>query len=289
MTGVSPRDYYRGYYRCTVMAPHRHRLTLLAVALALAAVGCGGGGGSTNASRATGSSGQTGRALGTPPSLAAACGSDYAAKIRARPLWLTTSDGVGLYAIEAGDAAVAVVLAHQGGGNLCEELPYAETLLASGLRVLAFDFRGYGRSEKPSRNLLALRQDLAAATERVREDGAERVFLIGASMGGAAVVQNSAGLPVDGIISLSGTRLWAGYGINEPGVRKLRAPFLYIGSRSDSRAPLEEARGIFGRAGSKDKRSVFYPGSLHGWSLVEGPPFGAKTRALILSWIQART
>jgi hypothetical protein len=108
-------------------------------------------------------------------------------------------------------------------------------------------------------------------------------------MGGASVVQNSAGLPVDGIVSLSGTRLWAGYGINKPGVRKLRAPFLYIGSLSDRRAPLEEARRIFGRAGSKDKRIVFYPGSLHGWQLVGGPPFGAKTRALILAWIRARS
>lgn len=224
-----------------------------------------------------------------PPSLADACFGDSG--IRAQPLWLTASDGVRLYAIEAGHGPVAVVLAHEGiahQSSLCWELQYAKTLLARGLRVLAFDFRGYGDSERPRRNRLALGRDLAAAVARAHTDGAEHVFLIGASMGGAAVVQNSAGLPVAGIVSLSGTRLSAGSGINKPGPRALHAPLLYIGSRSDSRAPVQEARTIVRAAGSKDKRTVFYRGSLHGWELVQDAPFAAKTRALILAWIQAR-
>jgi alpha/beta superfamily hydrolase len=222
-----------------------------------------------------------------PPSLAEACFGDSG--IRAQPLWLTASDGVRLYAIEAGHGSTAVVLAHQGGSDLCEELPYAKTLLARGLRVLAFDFRGYGDSERPSRNQLALGRDLAAAVARARKDGAGHVFLIGASMGGAAAIQNSGGLPVSGVVSLSGTRLWSGYGINKPGPRALRAPLLYIGSSRDSRAPLQEARNILRAAGSTDKRSIFYRGSLHGWELVQDAPFAAGTRALILAWIQARS
>ncbi len=228
-----------------------------------------------------------GRAGNAPPALVHACGG--ASGINARALWLTASDGVRLYAIEAGRGPTAVVLAHQGRSDLCEELPYAKTLLAGGLRVLAFDFRGNGRSERPDKNPLALGRDLAAAVTRVHKDGAKRVFLIGASMGGAAVVQNGAGLPVEGLVSLSGTRLWAGYGINKPGPRALRAPFLYIGSRSDSLAPLKEALTIFHRVGSRDKRTAFYRGSLHGWELVQDASFAATTRALILGWIRARS
>src|SRR6266540_5549883 len=142
-----------------------------------------------------------GRAGNAPPALVHACGG--ASGINARALWLTASDGVRLYAIEAGRGPTAVVLAHQGRSDLCEELPYAKTLLAGGLRVLAFDFRGNGRSERPDKNPLALGRDLAAAVTRVHKDGAKRVFLIGASMGGAAVVQNGAGLPVAGLVSLS--------------------------------------------------------------------------------------
>jgi dienelactone hydrolase len=130
-------------------------------------------------------------------------------------------------------------------------------------------------------------RDLAAATKRAHADGAEHLFLIGASMGGAAAMQNGAGLPVAGIVSLSGTRLWPGFGVNKPGARALSAPLLYIGSRSDSRAPLSEARTVFKEAGSQDKRIVLYPGALHGWQLVGDTARGPQTRALILSWIRA--
>jgi dienelactone hydrolase len=113
---------------------------------------------------------------------------------------------------------------------------------------------------------------------------------MGASMGGAAVVQNSAKIDVAGRISLSGTRLWSGYGVNDPaGVRRLAAPFLYIGTRDDWRAPRHEALSIFRMVGSADKKIVLYPGSDHGWDLVEQPPYGARTRALILRWIQERS
>jgi alpha-beta hydrolase superfamily lysophospholipase len=216
------------------------------------------------------------------------CGSFYSG-FKARPLWLETGDGVRLYAVAAGNGPTAAVLAHQGRSNLCDTLDYAKTLLASGLRIVAFDFRGNGLSQRPTRNAFALGRDLAATVARAHADGAERVFLIGASMGGAAVVQNSAGLPVAGLVSLSGTRLWPGFGINKPGPGALRAPFLYLGSRNDSRAPLKEALAIFHKAGSHDKRRVLHAGSLHGWQLVQDAPFAAKARALILAWIRAHS
>jgi alpha-beta hydrolase superfamily lysophospholipase len=218
-----------------------------------------------------------------PPSLATACGSGLG--IGAEPFWLETADGVRLYSVDAGSGPVAVVLAHQGRSDLCEELPYAKTLIAAGLRVLAFDFRSNGHSAYPAKNPLAYRNDFAAAIRHLNAVGATRVFLIGASMGGAAAVQNSGGLPFAGVVSLSGTRLWTGFGINRPGPRALRAPFLYIGSRSDYRAPLQEARAIVRSTGTRDKRSVLYPGARHGWQLVQSAPFAAKNRSLILDWL----
>ncbi len=223
-----------------------------------------------------------------PPALDAACSSTSG--VRATSMWIRTSDAVRLYAIEAGRGPTAVVLAHEGDADLCQWLPYVRALNGAGVRALAFDFRGHGHSESPSTGHLALGRDLAAAVARVRADGAKRVFLLGASMGGAAVVQNSSGIRVDGLISLSGTRLWPGYGVNDPaGVRSLSAPFLYVGSRDDSRAPRQEALSVFHSVGSPDKRIVLYPGSVHGSILVELPPFGVRTRALILAWIEARS
>jgi hypothetical protein len=221
------------------------------------------------------------------PGLAEACSSTSG--LRARSMWFAASDGVRLYGIEAGTGRTAVVLAHEGGADLCGWLPYARTLQGAGLRVFAFDFRGHGLSELPSSADLALGRDLAGAVTRVRADGATKVFLMGASMGGAAVVQNSAGIDAAGRISLSGTRLWSGYGVNDPaGVRRVSAPFLYVGTRDDWRAPRREALSVFGMIGSADKKIVLYPGSDHGWDLVERPPYGARTRALILKWIRSR-
>jgi pimeloyl-ACP methyl ester carboxylesterase len=221
-------------------------------------------------------------------SLVDACFSGRA--LDARSMWFRASDGVRLYGVEAGRGPTAVVLAHEGGSDLCDWLTYMKALTRAGIRAFAFDFRGYGRSEQPDRGGLALGRDLAAAVARVRADGARHVFLMGASMGGAAVVQNTADIRVDGRISLSGTRLWPGYGINDPaGVRSLTAPFLYIGSRGDVRVPRKEALSVFHDVGSSDKRIILYTGGTHGTGLVEYPPYVDRTRALILRWIEAHS
>jgi pimeloyl-ACP methyl ester carboxylesterase len=224
----------------------------------------------------------------TPPTLVEACGDGY--DLTARAFWQQTEDGVRLYMIEAGEGKTTAVLAHGGRSDLCDTLTFATRLVAAGYRIVAFDFRGSGRSELPSRDPLALGTDLAAAVDHARATGAERVFLIGSSMGGAAIVQNTSALRVEGRISLSGTRLWAGFGINDPaGVARIRAPFLYVGSRDDWRAPLKEALGIFRRVGAADKQKAFYPGSDHGWELLESSDFASKARSLVLRWLESHS
>ena len=214
----------------------------------------------------------------TPPTLVEACGDGY--DLTARSFWQETGDGVRLHMIEAGSGKTTAVLAHGGRSSLCDTLPFAARLVAAGYRIVAFDFRGNGLSESPSKNRLALGKDLAAGVAYARETGAERVFLIGSSMGGAAIVQNTSTLRVEGRISLSGTRLWPGFGINNPaGLARIRAPFLYVGSRDDWRAPLKEALGIFRRVGAVDKHTAFYPGSYHGWQLLDSSPFAPRREA----------
>jgi alpha-beta hydrolase superfamily lysophospholipase len=223
-----------------------------------------------------------------PPTLAQACGpfSD----VEAESSWVRTRDGIRLFTVQAGSDTTAVVLAHQGRSNLCETLTYVPTLIAAGFRVYAFDFRGHGKSELSSRNRLSLGTDLAAMVARARADGAEHVVLVGASLGGAAIVQNTAALDVDGRISLSGTAFFPGYGINRPdSLPRIRAPFLFLGSRNDRRVPVAEARGIFRRVGAKDKRIALYPGVWHGWQLVDSAPFAPQVRALIIDWIRRVT
>jgi hypothetical protein len=109
-------------------------------------------------------------------------------------------------------------------------------------------------------------------------------------MGGAAIVQNTSALRVEGRVSLSGTRLWPGYGINSPaGVARIRDPFLYVGTRDDWNAPVKEALGIFRRVGARDKRTAFYPGSAHGWDIIERSRVAGQARSLVLRWIASHS
>ena len=118
-----------------------------------------------------------------------------------------TYDRVRLYAIDTRSGAETVVLAHGWGDDLCETLVIAGRLVANGYRSRAFD-PGSGYSQSPAKNWRRLGLDLAATVAHARRTGAQRIFLMGSSMGGAAIVQNTASLRVDGRISLSGT--WLG-------------------------------------------------------------------------------
>jgi pimeloyl-ACP methyl ester carboxylesterase len=263
--------------------------TVAATAVAALVAGCGGGGDDRqpSASRSPATPAAQGAADEGPPDLESACGTTEG--LSAKPVWLQTSDGVRLYAVEAGRGSTTIVLAHEGRDSLCGGwLPYARRLVRSGYRTLLFDFRGNGQSESVGgRKALRLDRDLAAAVGRARAGGARRVFLMGASLGGAAAVQNGASLPVSGIISLSGTRIWPGFGINHyASLPRLRVPFLYLGTTDDSAAPEKEARDIYDRVGSKDKRIVLYRGSLHGTTFVDTAPFAQRARALILAWLR---
>jgi alpha-beta hydrolase superfamily lysophospholipase len=227
----------------------------------------------------------TAGAPGPPRSLKAKCVQTDG--VRAKPFWLTTSDGVRLYAIEAGRGATTVVLMHEYPVDLCGWLPYVRTLTAAGVRVLAFDFRNYGDSGRPARGIAAFDRDLRAAVGRARADGARSVFVAGASFGGVVALTYSAGLRLAGVISMSGeTHL---LGMNAlAGVSRLRAPLLILGSRQDRYLSVAEARQLLRRAGSKDNRLVLYAGGFHGWQIVEEAPYGARARALVLKWIRAR-
>ena len=220
-----------------------------------------------------------------PPTLKQACGTTFG--VAARPFWLGTDDGVRLYAAEAGAGTAGIVLVHESGQSLCAWLRYARAIVDRGNRVLAIDFRAYGHSERPEdvEQVLELGNDLAAAAEYLRERGAEKVFLIGGSLGGAAVVQNGSRLDVDGIVSLSGTRFFEGYGVNDPeAVHEMKAPFLLVSTHDDGNVPVEEARSVFASAGSSDKRLELRAGSTHGLDLLDDPAI----RSLVLDWIGKR-
>jgi pimeloyl-ACP methyl ester carboxylesterase len=100
-----------------------------------------------------------------------------------------TKDGGLIYADLYGQGDRCVVLAHGGRFNKESWSKQAQVLEKAGFRVLAFDFRGYGRSKggPNTRNSdFKAHDDVLAAVRYLRKDGAKTVSVVGASFGGDA-------------------------------------------------------------------------------------------------------
>jgi pimeloyl-ACP methyl ester carboxylesterase len=81
------------------------------------------------------------------------------------------------------DAEVGVVLRQGAGQTICDWLPWASIVARhTGARVLLFDRRGRGSSPGEG-DLTAEPGDLVAAVDLLRHEGADRVAVVGSSMG----------------------------------------------------------------------------------------------------------
>lgn len=141
-----------------------------------------------------------------------------------------TNGATNLGGVVFGTGKTGVVLAHQSDGDLCQWTTYAHELADKGYRVLAFDFASYGSST----GVEGLDVSVRNAVQALRGQGVDRVVLMGASMGGTAVVAAAATIvpPVTAVISLSAPGLHAGVDADE-GARHLGVPVLYAACRSD--------------------------------------------------------
>jgi dienelactone hydrolase len=225
------------------------------------------------------------KAAGPPaPSLAESCGT-LPPGLHATTDWLTTGDGVRIYAATAGTGDRVVVLAHESGGlGLCGWIPTMRRLAAHGIRSVAFDFRGQYPSPLPPRPVEDhWWNDVQAAIDVA---DAKRIVLMGASFGGAVVVADAWRLHgVDGIVSLSGEQAIPSRHIDAIGnVGRLRPPLLVVASRLDGYLDEAAARELVRRAGSSDKTVAVYPGRAHGWDILEEP----RPWRLVLAWITRR-
>ena len=106
----------------------------------------------------------------------------------AAPLLAATVDGIPLHFTATGKGPATVIFVH---GWTCDETSWSEQVpaLAASYRTVTVDLPGHGRSGSPPDGKFSM--DLfARAVEAVREEvGAQRVVLVGHSMGTPAIVQ----------------------------------------------------------------------------------------------------
>jgi dienelactone hydrolase len=131
-----------------------------------------------------------------------------------------------------GTGSTGIVLANELDTNACDWKPYAKQLADRGYRVLAFDFNGDKRSGYVQGS--SDDDDVVSAAAFLRQQGAQKIVLIGASRGGTAVLVAATKIqpPVAGVISLSGPGMFGGMNAVSA-VPTLSMPVLFVAADMD--------------------------------------------------------
>jgi alpha-beta hydrolase superfamily lysophospholipase len=195
--------------------------------------------------------------------------------------------GEALWTGSVGAGGTVALLLHQTGrGASCGWWPFANRMAEQGVRAVMLDLCGFGLSTcdtaKPWASDYA--DQVARVVARLRQEGATRVTVVGASLGGTVALFSAARAKPDAVTNLSGF----GYGsmATGPAIAALTVPVLGVGSRSEETdsATLESQVTT---SASPTKRFVWADVG-HGWSLVlEGPQPDAPLTAVgrtVIAW-----
>ncbi len=192
---------------------------------------------------------------------------------------ITTADGIRLHAWYAGDPSrPTLIWSHGNAGNISSRAGVLVALAARGLAVLAYDYRGYGKSEgRPSETGVHLDAEAAYDGERACGVPAARIVAFGESLGGAvaihladeracagaAVVATFTSLRDVGRIHYGPLAFLIGDRFDSlAGVRRLRVPLLVAHGDQDELVPFELGERLFAAA-PEPKRFLRVPGAAH--------------------------
>ena len=226
-------------------------------------------------------------------------------------------DGVELVGRLWGEGDVAVILAHGFSQGQAQEgwPPLPAVLAERGYLALTFNFRGFCDSEGCSEGGMELEnnwRDAMAAVALLEERGAKKIFLIGASMGGLAVLRaaRTPGVDVTGVVSLSTPQFPSKYYVGEPQandvtrarLKQIDEPKLFMAGKDDVQLPgsaplrpgiesvrfAEDARRMFAAA-EEPKQLALVDSSSHSSELVTtaADDIVNETRALIFRFLEA--
>ena len=200
------------------------------------------------------------------------------AAARFREVSFETSDGGTVFANLYGDGDRAVVLAHGAVFDKESWHDQAVVLAGGGMRVLAIDFRGYGKSTSGS-EARGLHLDVLAAVRYLRGNGAKRVSVIGGSMGGGAVARASIDAEegeIDDLILLAHSPV--------PEPQKLKGRKLFLVSRGDGLRRRVEQQFA---AAPEPKRLTILDGNAHAQHIFKTAQ-GEELMERMTDWLRDR-
>lgn len=210
-----------------------------------------------------GCSSQSGAVSGTPTTISTPTTRPQPTATLAVPsrvVTFTTADGLRLSGTIYGSGTTGVALAHQTDGTQNTWRGFAQQLAAHGYMALAFDFRGRGLSAGPA-DTAKEDVDLRAAVALLRAQGAKRIALMGASLGGAIALRVAATEAVAAVATLSAVAWWPSQPVTDDLLRAMRTPKFFLNSETDPDA--EGTQHMYDVA-AQPKQIQMYPGRAHG-------------------------
>jgi fermentation-respiration switch protein FrsA (DUF1100 family) len=194
--------------------------------------------------------------------------------------WITTKDKLRLHAWYAahGGARPTLVWSHGNGGNIAGRADVLLALAARGLNVLAYDYRGYGRSGgRPHEAGVYLDAQAAYDSERRHGVPAARIICFGESLGGCVSIHLASSRPCAGVAVVSTFTSMRDVGRHHFGplsfllgnqfsalarIRALSVPIFIAHGDQDEIVPFELGKRLFAAA-NRPKRFFQAVGAQH--------------------------
>jgi esterase/lipase len=187
------------------------------------------------------------------------------------------------------EGTAGVVLAHMFPSDQSAWFDFATRLGERGYRVLTFNFRGYcpggdAGCSQGEKAISAIWQDVEGAVAALRDEGATRIGLVGASMGGtASLVAASRGQEIDAVVTLSAPTGIEGLEATPEVLAQVTAAKLFLAGHEDTTAA--QAVDTFYAETLQPKRPVILTTGDHGTDILTGNQAGIASTEMI-RWLE---
>lgn len=233
-------------------------------------------------------------ALAVAVSILGACGGDapQGSTEGSREITFESPDGVSLAGRLFGpdEGTAGVVLAHMFPSDQSAWFAFADRLGRRGYRVLTFNFRGFcpgGESgcSEGEKDIPAIWQDVEGAIEALRGEGAIRIALVGASMGGTAslVAASREGQEIDAVVTVSAPTGFEGLEAGADVLAEVEAAKLFIAGHEDV-AAAQAVDALYAQT-LQPKRPVILTTGDHGTDILTGNQAGIASTEII-RWLE---
>jgi uncharacterized protein len=195
-----------------------------------------------------------------------------------------TADGATISGELYGSGETAIIFSMMGN---CKPgwREFAQITAAQGFLTLTYPWRGCRASSVDEVLIQKFLEDTRAAITLVREQGAEKIILVGASLGGVASAKLALESQASGIVILASPPSISQWNFEiQSADLKTDIPKLFITAENDKTVPASATRELYDLA-AEPKEWQTYPGSAHGTDLFEGES-GTDLQQRILDFIQ---